>query len=59
MLSRALVGLVRISLKAPGTVLLVCLAGAILLGFYAATHFNSDADTNKLISPTRPWRSRR
>jgi hypothetical protein len=56
MLSRALVGLVRISLKAPGTVLLVCLAGAILLGFYAATHFNIDADTNKLISPTLPWR---
>src|ERR1700733_9311898 len=56
MLSRALVGLVRFSLKAPGMVLLVCLAGAILLGYYAATHFNIDADTNKLISPTLPWR---
>jgi uncharacterized protein len=56
MLSRAIVGLVRLSLRSPAAVLLACLAGAILLGFYAATHFNIDADTNKLISPTLPWR---
>jgi hopanoid biosynthesis associated RND transporter like protein HpnN len=58
MLARAIVNLVRISLRAPGAVLLVCLIGATLLGVYAATHFNIDTDTNKLISPDLPWRQR-
>jgi hopanoid biosynthesis associated RND transporter like protein HpnN len=58
MLGHAIVSLVRLSLKAPGMVLLVCLIGAILLGAYAAMHFNIDADTNKLISPDLPWRQR-
>jgi len=48
-LARAILRLVHLSLRAPGRLLLVCLIGATLLGGYVATHFNIDADTNKLI----------
>jgi hopanoid biosynthesis associated RND transporter like protein HpnN len=57
-LARAILRLVHLSLRAPGRLLLVCLIGATLLGGYVATHFNIDADTNKLISPDLPWRQR-